>query len=86
MSFKARAIIRFFLSDFGRVSAGLPPFIIQEEFDRYIGFLWQNAECMLLWCCVQAGLHVLCIVGGDGVFRILYEEVRGCWVAHELQY
>lgn len=24
------------------VSAGSPPFIIQEEFDRYVGFLWQN--------------------------------------------
>lgn len=25
-----------------RISVGLPPYVIQEEFDRYDGFLWHN--------------------------------------------
>ena len=31
--------------DIPRVSAGSPPFIIQEEFDRYEGFSWQSVDC-----------------------------------------
>lgn len=39
-----RMLIRRCAIDYSRISAGLPSFIIQEEFDRYVGFLWQNTN------------------------------------------
>ena len=31
-------------TDVPNLSAGFPPYIIQEEFDRYVGFLWQKTD------------------------------------------
>lgn len=71
--------ILFFTTDSPKLSAGLPPYIIQEEFDRYVGFLWQNnsSELKVIMCLFQR--VTVCNSPADSdVLYILYEEVSSC--------
>lgn len=48
------------LADVPNLSAGFPPYIIQEEFDRYVGFLWKETNsdhCTLLYIVALLGGH-----------------------------
>lgn len=73
------------------ISAGLPSFVVQEEFDRYTGYWWQprfthdpgNSHffCLqltrvLVWHFCGDFLQTLNLFQGDpAIYRILYEEV-----------
>lgn len=41
-------VINISFTDIPNLSAGFPPYIVQEEFDRYVGFLWQKTDGKLL--------------------------------------
>ncbi|KAF6777339.1 hypothetical protein AHF37_03005 [Paragonimus kellicotti] len=43
------------------ISAGMPSYVVQEEFDRYVGFWWQPSDTPAV------------VPGPDTVYRILFE-------------
>ena len=47
------------------LSAGVPSFVAQEEFDRYVGYWWQPKSSIFV---SQDGSEC-------GLYRIVYEEV-----------
>lgn len=48
----------------GGLSAGFPPFVVQEEFDRYVGYWWRptmtNGNMICLFLIYQKGLQNAC--------------------------
>lgn len=59
------------------LSAGIPSYVIQEEFCRFQGFWWQPVATGNTISKIDPGsFYVLIIITlEDGIYRILYEEV-----------